>query len=43
MIVDGRGVAEMRCRESHKDHHPREYVSRSQGRACLHVESVLSS
>jgi hypothetical protein len=33
MIVDGRGGAEVRYRESHEDHRPREYVSRSHGRA----------
>jgi hypothetical protein len=33
MIVDGRGGAEVRCRESHKDHRPGEYVSRGHGRA----------
>jgi hypothetical protein len=27
MIIDGRGGAEVRCRESHEDHHPGEYVS----------------
>jgi hypothetical protein len=27
MIVDGRGGAEVRCRESHQDHRPGEYVS----------------
>jgi hypothetical protein len=33
MIVDGRGGAEVRFRESHEDHHPGEYESRSHGRA----------
>jgi hypothetical protein len=42
MIVDRRGGAEMRCRESHEDRRPREYVSRSHGRASLHVESASS-
>jgi hypothetical protein len=30
MIVDGRGGAEVRCWESHKDYRPGEYVSRNQ-------------
>jgi hypothetical protein len=30
MIVDGKGGAEVRCRESHEDRRPGEYVSRSQ-------------
>jgi hypothetical protein len=42
MIVDGRGDAEVRCRESHEDYCPREYMSRSHGRASSHVESALS-
>jgi hypothetical protein len=33
MIVDGRGGAEVRCREPHEDHRPEEYVSRGHGRA----------
>jgi hypothetical protein len=41
MIVDGRGGAEVRCRESHQNHRPGEYVSRSHGRASWHVESSL--
>jgi hypothetical protein len=40
MIVDGKGGAEVRCRESHEDHRPREYVSRSHGRASWHVETA---
>jgi hypothetical protein len=43
MIVDGRGGAEVRCRESHEDRRPGEYVSRSHGRASSHVESASSS
>jgi hypothetical protein len=42
MIVDGRGGTKVLCRESHEDRRPREYVSRSHGRASLHVESVSS-
>jgi hypothetical protein len=33
MIVDGRGGAEVRFRESHEDRRPGEYESRSHGRA----------
>jgi hypothetical protein len=42
MIVDGRGGAEVRCRESHEDRRPREYVSRSHGRVSSHIESASS-
>jgi hypothetical protein len=42
MIVDGRGGAEVRCRDSHEDRRPGEYVSRSHGRASLRVESASS-
>jgi hypothetical protein len=42
MIVDGRGGAEVRCRESHEDRRPGEYVSRSDGRTSCHVESASS-
>jgi hypothetical protein len=42
MIVDGRGAAEVRCWESHEDRRPGEYVSRSHGRASLHIESASS-
>jgi hypothetical protein len=40
MIVDGRGGAEVRCRESHEDRRPGEYMSKSHGRAISHVESA---
>jgi hypothetical protein len=40
MIVEGRGGAEVRCRESHEDLRPRKYMSRSHGHASLHVESA---
>jgi hypothetical protein len=33
MIIDGRGSAEVRCRESHQDRCPGENESRSHGRA----------
>jgi hypothetical protein len=40
MIIDGRGGAKVRCRESHEDRRPGEYVSKSHGRASSHVESA---
>jgi hypothetical protein len=43
MIVDGRGGAEMRYRESHENRIPEEYVLRGHGRASSHVESASSS
>jgi hypothetical protein len=43
MIVDGRGGAEVRCRESRQDHRPGELEeSKSQVRASWHVESGSS-
>jgi hypothetical protein len=42
MIVDERGGAEVRCRESHEDRRPGEYVPRSHGRASSHVELASS-
>jgi hypothetical protein len=43
IIVDGRGGAEVRCRESHEDHCPREHMSRIHGCASWHIVSVSSS
>jgi hypothetical protein len=42
MIVDGRGGAKVRCRESHENRRSGEYVSRSDGRTTWHVESASS-
>jgi hypothetical protein len=43
MIVDGKGGANVRCRETRQDRCSGEFeASKSHGRASSHVESALS-